>query len=154
MDEEIILSDVVKAVQGARLAFQSMCSNSGLVYGPYSRDLLALDVNLQALGDIVEILDGVHCSGAQIDFAHSILATPVISAFGQQISMAHTMIADMRNLERRLMDVQRDITTADVSNSHPPAQLLATGEAMNIRRMVEKYRSTICGASTGQIMCV
>jgi hypothetical protein len=154
MAEDGILASVVDAVQGARLAFQDLCNDRRAIHGLDSRNFPALDVGLQALGNIVEILNGVNISGAQMNLIRIILAAPVvISASDAQISMADAMITDMRNIERRLSDVRRNIA-ANGPNSSSLEQLLPHGEVVIMRRMVEKYHSMISGASAGQIMCV
>jgi hypothetical protein len=154
MAEDGILSRVAKAVEGAQSAFQALYNNHRGVYANDSRDLHALDLSLQALGSIVEILDGANLNEAQIDLFCSILATPVaVPISDEQISLANAMINDLCNIERRLDGVRRNIT-ASGPNSRNPEQLLPLEETVSMKRMVEKYCSIISGASSGHIMCV
>jgi hypothetical protein len=157
MADDNLLAQVVKAVQEAQSAFQSLCRDHKGIQAPdvEPHDLLALDASLQALGNIVEILEGLDKADVQLELFHSILATPVVvSTSNNQTSMANAMIADMRNLKRRLVDVRHDTTTSRSAVSAAPGRLLSSGEVKSVRRMVEKYNSIVSEVSSGQNLCV
>jgi hypothetical protein len=157
MADDNLLAQVVKAVQEVQSAFQSLCRDHKGIQVPDAEphDLLALDASLQALGNIVEILNNLDKADVQLELVHSILAAPVVvSAPDNQISMANAMIADMRNLKSRLTDVRHNVTTTRSTVSADSAQILSPGEAVSIRRMVKKYRSIIRDVSSSQTLCV
>jgi hypothetical protein len=157
MVDDDLLAQVANAVQGALWAFRTLCRDHKGYQSSDTEphDLLALDVSLHALGNIVEILNGLEAADVQLEFVHSILAAPVIvSSPDNQTSMANAMITDMRNLKRRLTDVRHDITNRHSAVSAPSVQILPPGEAISIRRMVEKYHSIISEVSSGQNMYV
>jgi hypothetical protein len=149
-----LLAQLVTAVQGARSAFQSLCSATH-VSDAEPRDLMVLDVSLQSLSTMVEIFDSVDPSGGQLDLVISTLSTPtIVSAAGGHISVADAMIVDMHNLEQRLTDVLHDITTVGPRHPLTPVKPIPLGEAMAIRAMIEKYCSLICEVSSWQRMYV
>jgi hypothetical protein len=119
-----------------------------VTHRPDPRDLLALDVAMQALGTIVMVLSTAQDSGVQLGFVYRVLCALIVPCVeGYNISIAQALIWDMRNLEQRLIDLNREVTTNGIISSPP-------GEAMNIRRMVEKYLSIISKISSGQMMYV
>jgi hypothetical protein len=152
------LAEVVDAVQGARSAFQNLCGvRTPSRVQADSRDLQAfkLDVSLQALGNVVEILEGVVSRGTRVQLVEDILAAPALkSGSDNPTSLANAIIADMRNLQARLIDVQCKVSPSSVQNYGTSIELLPLGEAMSMRRMIQKYRSIIGDACSGQIMCV
>jgi hypothetical protein len=152
MDEDALLARIVGAVQGARSAFQNMCDRHRIVHAPDSHDLLALDASLQALGNVVEILESIVSDGAQLVLVNSVLTAPVAcTASGDQISLVETIIADMDNLKLRLSKIQQGMVDGSTSSS-ATIQSFAIGEVMGIRWMVEKYRSMFSSVSGGQVM--
>jgi hypothetical protein len=155
MDERR-LADVLTAVQGAQSAFQNLCGNHRLFNTHAdSRDLQALDISLHALGNVVEMLDGVISGRAQIQLVDSILAAPaLISASGDSTSLADVIIGDMHNLQTRLIAIQRNISPLNDQDSQTLVHQLPLGEAMSMRGMIDKYRSIISEVCSGQIMCV
>jgi hypothetical protein len=149
MDDDAPLSQIVSTIQKTQLAFQKLLHSYRAAHGPDdSQDLLALDVAMQALGTIVEILDGINDSGGQLDLVQWVLRAPAVpSVEGHDISITQALIQDMRNLEQRLINVNRQIITDGVTRLLPE-------EATSVRRMVEKYHSIITKVSTGQNLCV
>jgi hypothetical protein len=154
--DEPRLSEVLDAVQGARSAFQKLCGeHPSLRVQADSRDLLALDASFQALGNIVQTLEGVVSGGTQIQLVDSILTTSIpIPASGNHVSFADAIIGDMHTLQARLNDVRSNISPLNIQSSTTLMQLLPLGEAMSTRAMIEKYRSIINDACSSQIMCV
>jgi hypothetical protein len=150
------LAEVRTAVEGTRLAFQNLCNGQRLCQAEVnSRDVLNLDISLQALGNVINILDEVVSDGARIQLVDSLLATSIpISASGNHTLFADAIIADMHNLEARLVDVQGEISHSSSQNSPTLVQLFPHGEALSVRIMIDKYRSIISEACSGQIMCV
>jgi hypothetical protein len=60
----------------------------------------------------------------------------------------------MHNLEARFIEVQVEMSRSGSQNSPTLLQLFPQGEAMNVRIMIDKYRSIFSEACSGQIMCV
>jgi hypothetical protein len=143
--DEPRLAEVLYAVRRARSAFQNLCGDRTSLHAQAdSGGLLALDVSFQALGNVVEILDGVVSGGAQIQIIDYILVKPAfISASGDSTLLADAIIADMCNIQARLDDVKRTISLSSVQESRTLVHLLPLGEAMSIRGMIDKYRSII-----------
>jgi hypothetical protein len=151
MDDADLLAQIMSTVRKAQSAFQNLCRDGRAIYGPDSRDLLALDASLSALGNIIELLEGIESRGGQFDLIHSVLVTSMApSLSGDMISIAEAIIWDMCNLEKCLVDVQSDTIT----RSSASVPLLPPGEAMSIHRMLEKYYSIMNNTSKGQLMCV
>jgi hypothetical protein len=148
MDDDALLPQIVDAVQKTQQAFQNLLSNPRVAHGTDSQDIQGIGVAMQALGTIVEILEGIESSGVQLELVHKILSNPTaLSVSGYNISIAETLISDMRNLEQRMIDMNRRVAPDGMINSPP-------GEAMRIRTMVEKYHSIISQIPSGQTMCV
>jgi hypothetical protein len=146
MDEEALLYQIVFTVQETQRALQNLLHNHKPTNGSDSQGIVGLDIAVQALGAIVGILERIQSSGGQLNFVHWILRAPVVpSISGYNISIAEALIWDMRNLEQRLIDINRQAIADGMISS-------LNGEVMNIRRMVDKYRSIIDSISSGQMM--
>jgi hypothetical protein len=156
MDKDDTLARVAKAVQGARSAFQDLCSDyRDVIKVPDSHHILALDVDLQALGSIFERLNGIDPGDGNYERIYSLLATPVtVSASENQNSMADALISDMRNLNRRLIDVRAIMTTTESMSPESSGKHFPPREAMSIGRMVKKYYSIISEVLNSQVLCV
>jgi hypothetical protein len=148
MDEDALLPQIVFTVQETQRAFQTLLHNYRVAHGPDPGNLLALDVAMQALGTIVALVYSAETSGAQLGLIHWVLRALVVpSVDGYNISIADALIWDMRNLEKRLIELNHEVTVEGTISSPP-------GETMSIRRMVEKYLSIISKISSGQVMYV
>jgi hypothetical protein len=153
--EDNLLAQVVDAVQAARLAFQGLCSDDRVIHAPNSRDLLALDAGLQALGNIVELLNGIDRGNRQFEVIQSVLDALVdVSMSANKIPMANAMIADMNNVEKRFIDVRRVIAATNSSDSTASTNPFPPGEAMRICQIVKKYYSIMSEVLNCQILCV
>jgi hypothetical protein len=148
MDDDALIPQIVFTVQETQRAFQNFLYNYRAAHGPDSRELLALDAAMQALGTIVGILDGIESRGGRLDLLQWMLRVPIVPSIeGHNISIAQALIWDMRNLEQRLNDVTRMLTTDGTIKSLP-------SEAIGIRQMVKKYHSIISKISNAQMMYV
>jgi hypothetical protein len=148
MEDDALLSQIIFTIQETQRAFQSLLYNRRATHGSDLQDILGVDVAIQALGTIVGILEEVESSGGRLNIVDWTLRAPVVSSIsGNDISIAQALIWDMRNLEQRLIDLNRQLVTNGTISSLP-------GEGMSIRGMVEKYLLIISQMSTGQMMCV
>jgi hypothetical protein len=148
MNEDASLPEVVSAVQGTQQAFQSLLHKYEEAHSSNSRDHLALDAAMQELGTIVTVLGTIETGGVQIDFFRWFMCKCIDPTGGDsKPSIARALIEDMSNLEQRFINLNRELATNGTISSPP-------GEAMSIRRMVEKYHSIISQISSGQMMYV
>jgi hypothetical protein len=155
MADDDVLVHITNAVRGARSAFQSLRSGFNIYHAPDHRDLPALEAGLQALGKIAEVLEGFDTADARLGFVNSILSAHfLVYISNRQISMAEAMISDMLTLERRLRDVEHDLSLERSKVPGANVEVFAPGETIRIRAMVEKYCSIIITISSDQSLCV
>jgi hypothetical protein len=148
MDEDALLPQIVFTIQETQREFQTLLHNYRVTHGPDPCNLLAMDVAIQVLGTIVAMLYTAEASGVQLGLIHWVLRALVLSSVdGDNISIAQALIWDMRNLKQRLIELNHEVTVKGTMSSPP-------GEAMSIRRMVEKYLFIISKISSGQVMYV